>query len=163
MVCSWEWQACTTRYNSRQSVVIWLSWCNGNIKVQSRKERRYRCTCCKRTFVGRKGTVLEGLKKPVDQVSLVIALLAYGCPIAAIVFAFGLDERTVKSWLRRAGGQCQRVHEHYVASQTLDLGQVQADEIRVKTQKGTLWMALALQVSTRLWLGVRSAHIGISV
>ena len=32
------------------------------------------------------------------------------------------------------------------------LGQVQADEIRVKKQGGIVWMALAMLVSTRLWL-----------
>lgn len=30
---------------------------------------------------------------------------------------------------------------------------MQADEIKVKTQRGSLWMALAMMVSTRLWLG----------
>jgi hypothetical protein len=30
---------------------------------------------------------------------------------------------------------------------------VQADEIRLKTQAGVVWMALALMVTTRLWLG----------
>jgi hypothetical protein len=33
------------------------------------------------------------------------------------------------------------------------LGQVQADELRVKTQEGVVWMAMAMQVGTRLWLG----------
>ena len=33
-----------------------------------------------------------------------------------------------------------------------DLGQVQADEIRVKQQGGLVWMALAMMVKTRLWL-----------
>jgi hypothetical protein len=33
------------------------------------------------------------------------------------------------------------------------LGQVQADELRVKTQDGIVWMALAMMVKTRLWLG----------
>jgi len=33
------------------------------------------------------------------------------------------------------------------------LGQVQADEIRVKKQGGIVWMALAMMVTTRLWLG----------
>jgi hypothetical protein len=43
--------------------------------------------------------------------------------------------------------------------QPRDLGQVQADEIRVKHQGGIAWLAMALQVSTRLWLGgVVSAH-----
>ncbi len=35
----------------------------------------------------------------------------------------------------------------------IDLGQVQADESRVKKQNGIVWMALAMQVKTRLWLG----------
>jgi len=34
-----------------------------------------------------------------------------------------------------------------------DLGQVQADEIRAKIQGDILWMAMAIQVQTRLWLG----------
>jgi IS1 family transposase len=33
------------------------------------------------------------------------------------------------------------------------LGQVQADELRVKKQGGIVWMALAMMIPTRLWLG----------
>jgi transposase-like protein len=33
------------------------------------------------------------------------------------------------------------------------LGQVQADEIKVKMQGGVIWMAMAMMVSNRLWLG----------
>lgn len=35
----------------------------------------------------------------------------------------------------------------------VDLGQVQTDEIKVKTQHGSLWMALTMMAPTRLWLG----------
>jgi transposase-like protein len=80
-------------------------------------------------------------------------LLAYGCPVQAIVEAFGFDERTVKEWWRRAGQHCQRVHEHVIGQSQLDLQQVQADEIKVKIQGGSIWMAMAMMVSTRLWLG----------
>jgi transposase-like protein len=45
------------------------------------------------------------------------------------------------------------VHEHLVESRQDDLEHVQADEIKVKTQRGTFWMALAIWVPTRLWLG----------
>lgn len=41
-------------------------------------------------------------------------LLAYGCPLQAIVKAFDLDERTVCEWQKRAGLHCQQVHEHLV-------------------------------------------------
>ena len=47
--------------------------------------------------------------------------------------------------------QGQAVQEHLV-EQPHNLGQVQADEIRVKKQGGIVWMALAMMVTTRLWL-----------
>lgn len=130
-----------------------------NIRVHSQLDRRYRCTLCGHTFTERTGTPFYRLRTPAETVTCVITLLAYGCPVAAIVQAFGLDERTVADWWQRAGRQCRAVHEQLVQAQRLDLQQVQADEIRVKTQRGVYWMALALMVPTRLWLGgVVGAH-----
>src|SRR5947208_10368793 len=73
------------------------------------------------------------------------------CPFQVIVVAFCYDELTVAGWLVRAGVQGQAVQEN-VVEQPRDLGQVQADEIRVKKQGGVVWMALAMMVATRLWL-----------
>jgi len=130
----------------------------GNIGIHSLKKRRYICHLCGKTFTESKGTVFYRLQYPVEFVTQIITLLAHGCPLAAIVAAFGLDERTVASWQGRAGEHCEQIHEHLV-EQPRDLGQVQADEIRVKHQGGIVWLAMALQVSTRLWLGgVVSAH-----
>src|SRR5881275_706255 len=103
----------------------------GNIIIHDRKRQRYRCKSCKQTFSARRGTMLEGLRKPTELIVIVVTLLAYGCPVQAIVKAFGLDERTVASWRDRAGAQCQRVQEAIVEQGKLDLGHVQADEIRV--------------------------------
>lgn len=36
-----------------------------------------------------------GLRKPEELIVQVMTLLCYGCPVQAIVHAFGLDERTV--------------------------------------------------------------------
>lgn len=124
----------------------------GNIGIHSRGERRYICHVCRRTFAASTGTAYYRLHKAGELLTLVVTLLAYGCPMQAIVAAFGLDERTVQTWHRRAGQHCERVHDHLVEPPR-DLGQVQADELRVKTQGGVLWVAMALQVSTRLWLG----------
>ncbi|MBI3734666.1 MAG: IS1 family transposase [Chloroflexi bacterium] len=124
----------------------------GNIGIHSQKQRRYRCGVCGQTFSERKGTAFYGLHSPAELVTLVITLLAYGCPLQAIVIAFHLDERTVRNWQARAGQQCERVHQHLV-QQPRDLGQVQLDELRVKKQGGIVWLACALQVRTRLWLG----------
>jgi len=53
--------------------------------------------------------MFEGLRKPMELITIVVTLLAYGCPVQAIVHAFGLDERTVAEWRDRAGQHCQRV------------------------------------------------------
>src|SRR5258706_1141154 len=130
----------------------------GNIGIHSQKERRYRCRQCGKTFAETQGTAIYRLRTSEATVTLVITLLACGCPLQAIVMAFGFDERTVANWQARAGAHCQRVHTHLV-EQPRDLGAVQADEIWVKLQKLKVWMAMALQVSTRLWLGgVVSPH-----
>ena len=97
--------------------------------------------------------MFEGLRKPVDLIVIVVTLLSYGCPVQAIVHAFGLDERTVADWRDRAGAHCQNVHQAIVEQGQLDLMHVQADEIRVKGCKMIAWMGLAMMVSTRLWLG----------
>src|SRR5262252_8695858 len=130
----------------------------GNIGIHSQKEQRFICHECQKTFSATKGTAFYRLRTSAETVSLVVTLMAHGCPLQASVVAFGYDERTVAGWLGRAGGQGQAVQEHLV-EQPRDLGQVQADEIRVKTQGGVVWMALAMMVSTRLWLaGAVSAH-----
>src|SRR3989454_1675515 len=123
----------------------------GNIGIHSCKDKRFLCTACQKTFSATQGTAFYRLRTSAETVSLVVTLLAHGCPLQAIVVAFGYDERTVASWVARAGDQGQAVQEHLV-EQPRDLGQVQADEIRVKTQGGIVWMALAMMVSTRLWL-----------
>jgi hypothetical protein len=47
--------------------------------------------------------MLEGLRTQTELVVIVVTLLAYGCPVQAIVHAYGLDERTVAAWQQRAG------------------------------------------------------------
>jgi len=124
----------------------------GNIGAHSHQERRFICHVCHRTFSERKGTVFYRLQKETTLITQVLTLLAHGCPVQAIVAAFQLDERTVRTWLAKSGAHCQAVHEHLV-EQPQDLGQVQCDEIRVKAQQGVLWLAMAICVQTRLWLG----------
>src|SRR6266566_1903390 len=124
----------------------------GNIGIHSRKEQRFICHECDKTFSARRGTVFYRLRTSAETVVLVVTLLAHGCPVQAIVAAFGFDERTVADWWARSGRQGQAVQE-FLVERPRDLGQVQADELRVKKQGGIVWMALAMMVKTRLWLG----------
>ena len=83
----------------------------GNIGVHSKKQQRYVCHECKRTFTESKGTPFHRLRYPTAVVTRVITLLAYGCPRQAIVVAFGIDERTVATWQQRTGVHCEQVHQ----------------------------------------------------
>jgi transposase-like protein len=123
----------------------------GTMGIHSCKDKRLLCTACHKTFSATQGPAFYRLRTPAETVALVLTLLAHGCPLQAIVVAFGFDERTVAAWGTRAGRQGQAVQEHLV-EQPRDLGQVQADEIRVKTQGGIVWMALAMMGKTRLGL-----------
>jgi transposase-like protein len=124
----------------------------GPIGVHSHKERRYICHACKRTFADTTGTMLYGLKHPLWLVLLALTLLAYGCPVPAIVATFDLDERTVADWQHKAGRHAKTVQEQVVCQGKVDLGQVQADELYTKTQAGPIWVATAMTVFSRLWL-----------
>jgi hypothetical protein len=127
--------------------------------VHSWLEHRYRCRTCRQTFAATSGTPFYRLHTAVETVTLVLTLLAHGCPLQAIVAAFGFDERTVARWQAAAGTHCQHVHAHLVQQGALDLAHVQADELWGKVVGGKVWMALALAVPTRLWLGgVVSRH-----
>src|SRR6266699_1415767 len=109
----------------------------GNITIHDRRRQRYRCKTCKQTFSARRGTMFEGLRKPMELIVIVVTLLSYGCPVQAIVHAFDLDEQ---------------IHHALIETGKLDLVHVQADEIRVKGRNMIAWMGLAMMVSTRLWL-----------
>jgi transposase-like protein len=125
----------------------------GNIRPHSLREKRCRCLVCAKTFALSKGTPFYRLRSDSQIVVWVITLLSYGCPLQAIVKAFELDERTVRDWQQRAGTHCEAVHDQLVGQAQLDLQQVQADEIKAKLQGAYLWLAMAIMVSSRLWLG----------
>lgn len=130
----------------------------GNIGLHSHKEQRCICTPCQKTFTTTQGTALSRLRTSAETVTRVVTLRAHGCPLQAMVIACGVEERTGADGVRRAGVQGQAVQAHMV-EEPRDLGQVHADESRVKTQGGVVWMALAMMVSTRVWLaGAVSEH-----
>lgn len=126
----------------------------GNIRVHDSLRQRWRCRTCKKTFRATQGTVFHAKKYPPETLVIVITLLSWGCPLQALVAAFHIDERTLHTWREQAGAHCERFHEERVTHQPMNLMQVQADEMYVKLQKRrVLWMAMALCIPTRLWLG----------
>jgi transposase-like protein len=124
----------------------------GNIVIHDSNRGRYRCNVCKKTFNKKRGTALEGIRKPEELFITVISLLSHGCPIQAIVSTYEIDERTVASWVERAGLHCEKIHHEKIEQGNLDIRQAQVDEIRVKARGMVIWMGLAIMVPTRLWV-----------
>ena len=58
-----------------------------HIVIHSHKERRYRCKSCRRTFSETNDTAFYRMHKPKWLVLAVVTLVAYGCPVQAIVAA----------------------------------------------------------------------------
>lgn len=126
--------------------------------IHSQKEQRYRCKRCGKTFSATKDTALYRVHHPTAVFVTVVTLRAHGCPVQAIVTAFTRDERTVADWQRRAGRQCERVQRELVQSGQVTLGQVQADEMWMRAvgtagKRRAVWRAMAISVTSRLWLG----------
>ncbi len=124
----------------------------GNIGVHSQKDRRFICRQCGKTFGARTGTIFHRRRTDTAIITQVVTLLSYGCPVVAIEAAFTLQAATIRAWGEAAGHHTETVHHAQVVTPR-DLGHVQADELRIKTQCGIIWMAMAMMVTTRLWLG----------
>jgi hypothetical protein len=69
------------------------------------------------------------------------------------VAAFGIDERTIAAWARKAGTHCRQVHEHLIEAGQVTARVIQADELWVKLVGRKVWQAMAMVAESRLWLG----------
>ena len=125
----------------------------GHIRVHRHTEPRSRCTSCGQTFTATKGPPCYRLRTAAELVPVVLTRLSHGCPLQAIVAACDVEERTVATWLRRAGQHGQQGHQPVVQQAPVDLQHVQADELWVTLVGRRVWMAMALAVPSRRWLG----------
>jgi transposase-like protein len=124
----------------------------GNVIGHGQRRRRYRCTLCRKTFSPHTGTIFHRRHTAMQLIVEIVTLVSYGCPVVAIQAAFGIQARTVRDWVAAAGRQSAAVQQALV-QQPQELGQVQADELRVRVAGGVVWMAMAMVVTSRLWLG----------
>jgi hypothetical protein len=123
----------------------------GHLGIHARQEKRCIGPEGWKTFTTTQGPAVYRLRTSSETATRVVTLLAPGCPRPALVVAFGCEERTVADGWRRAGVQSQAMQDYRVEPPRA-LGQVQADEIRVKQPGGIVWMALAMLVRPRVWL-----------
>jgi IS1 family transposase len=101
------------------------------------------CQACHRKISVRRYTMLYRLKTSAAQVALVLTALAEGLSVSGAVHTFGHRERTITSWLVRAGTHGERLHGRLFRN--LWLLEVQLDELRTtlrdKGQEVWIWIA----------------------
>jgi len=130
---------------------------------QAERIQTFRCQACRTTFSARRHTPLYRLKTPSQQVAMVLAALAEGLDASAAERIFGSRQATISTWLSRAGGHAELLHER--CFRTLQLPHVQLDELRTRLRSCTqvLWLWLAIDPCTKilpvLHLGPRTQHM----
>ena len=95
------------------------------------------------------------MKTAAPEIARVLTALAEGLSLAGAAHTFGYSERTLSTWLYRAGTHAERVHGRFFRN--LQLLQVQLDELRTTLRdKGTaLWVWLAFDVKTKTIVAVK--------
>jgi hypothetical protein len=74
----------------------------GNISIHDRKRQCYWYKICKQTISRSQGTMFEGLRKPGEQIMIVVTFLSYGCFPAMVSCSIKLMGDTAYSILELA-------------------------------------------------------------
>ncbi len=130
---------------------------------QAEQIQTFRCQACRTTFSARRHTPLYRLKTPSHQIAMVLSALAEGLDPSAAERVFGYRQATITTWLTRAGGHAQTLHERIFSH--LQLAHLQLDELRtrLRSSQHVLWLWLAIDPCTKilpvLSLGPRTQHM----
>jgi IS1 family transposase/transposase-like protein len=130
---------------------------------QAEQIQTFRCQACRSTFSARRHTPLYRLKTPSHQIAMVLSALAEGLDPSAAERVFGYRQATSTTWLTRAGGHAQTLHERIFSQ--LQLPHRQLDELRtrLRSSQHVLWLWLAIDPCTKilpvLSLGPRTQHM----
>ena len=123
-------------------------------KTRQGRRRRYRCKDCSRTFSSTYGTAYYRLQSSRTCFDDVATMSVNGIGKSAISRIKNMSWNTVDRWLHLAFLFAQQFNAHVL--QGYQIIELQADEIRtfVGDKKKVRWVFKALEVSSRLWVGL---------
>ncbi|KKU80237.1 MAG: hypothetical protein UY05_C0011G0019 [Candidatus Peregrinibacteria bacterium GW2011_GWA2_47_7] len=81
-----------------ESCPLFQKQLEGNVVVHSKKQHRFQCKQCKKTWVGHRGETHFGLRHDRQKVERVQLLLKTGLSIRRIATESGLSPNTVQRW-----------------------------------------------------------------
>lgn len=106
-----------------------------NIIWWSRKEGRYKCKSCNRSFTWFTEKIFSNKKHSPDTICEVLQLLAEGMSIRGISRVKRIKPETVIRWRREAAAHLNELEDFLLS--TCELEQVQIDEIYTFIKKNT--------------------------
>jgi IS1 family transposase/transposase-like protein len=117
---------------------------------QAERIQTFRCQACRTTFTSRRNTALYRLKTSSHQIAMVLSALAEGLDASAAERVFGYRQATITTWLARAGGHAEILHQR--CFHNLQIPHLQLDELRtrLRSAKQVLWLWLAIDPCTKL-------------
>ena len=123
-------------------------------KTRQGRRRRYRCKDCGRTFSSTFGTAYYRLQSSRICFDDVATMSVNGIGKSAISRIKRLSWNTVDRWLHQAFLHAQNFNS--TGLQGYEIVELQADEICtfVDSKKRVTWLFTALEVSSRLWVGL---------
>jgi IS1 family transposase/transposase-like protein len=121
-------------------------------KTRQGRRRRYLCKTCKKTFCSTKGTPYYRLHKPRSFFDEVVQMTVEGVGISSISRIKCFSWNTIANWQYLA---CQAASKfNNCKLKGVQLIELQADEIWTfaGTEKKPMWIFLAIEVWSRLWI-----------
>ena len=86
--------------------------------------QRYYCKSCERAFNANYGTLFYRRRKSASEIIEVLALLAKGTSLSAVVAAKGYKEETIQSWLEEAAAHAEEVSTALLKGYNVSAAQV---------------------------------------
>ena len=86
--------------------------------------QRYYCKSCERAFNANYGTLFYRRRKSATEIIEVLALLAKGTSLSAVVAAKGYKEETIQSWLEEAARHAEQVSAALLKDYNIGASQV---------------------------------------
>jgi len=121
-------------------------------KTRHGRRRRYLCKTCKKTFCSTKGTPYYRLHKSRSDFDEAVQMTVEGVGILSISRIKCVSWNTIASWQYLACKAAGVFNDHKLKG--VELIELQADEIRTfkGTKKKTIWIFVAIEVWSRLWI-----------